>query len=153
MGWKHDEAGLALDGNVHYDPRKVRDLVGELRKAPNYPGTICDEIEKILATGKVEPEVIWRLSKWCHWPHDSQYIARKIAAELFHGHVPRRFLNQRNEPTPSADEAVRDYDAWRDAVVNQLPVGNEVALEPPSTGSASKWASIRRMIAEKAKNS
>jgi hypothetical protein len=151
MGWKLDEAGLSLDGTAHYDEAKVRGLVKELRKAPNYPSTICDAIEQILRTGKVEPDVVWRLSKWCHWPHDSQYVARKIAAEVFHGHVPRRFLNQKNEPTPSADEAVRDYDAWRDAVVGRLPVEDGFPLDPPSVTSTPKWESIRRMIDQKAK--
>ncbi|MBY0227844.1 MAG: hypothetical protein K2W96_01055 [Gemmataceae bacterium] len=148
MGWKMHEDGLALEDGIHYDAKKVKALVAELRTAPNYPGEICDRITEIVDTGIVRSEWIFRLSKWCHWNNWSQYTARKIAAELFHGHIPRRLLDKENSPMPSWEEAVKDYNEWRNAVVNKLPVTTHYPLEPQGgkSTSSSKWSSIRRIV-------
>lgn len=117
MAWVLHHDGLQLNGQPHYDTTTIRDLIAKLRQAPNNPRTVCNQLEELLRTGIASRQLIWRLSKWCDWPHPSEKVAQAIASELFLGNVCRRLLDQDNRPTPDRASAERDYEAWRRRVV------------------------------------
>ena len=117
MPWIRDGQGLTLIGVPHYDIGEVRQLVQELRQSRNQPETVCGLLDDILATGTAPRELVWRLSKWCHWKDRSERIARSIADQLFHGHICRRLLDQSDRPIPDRATAEADYQRWGDRVV------------------------------------
>jgi RNA polymerase-binding transcription factor DksA len=151
MGWIIYEDGLTLEGQPHYDEKKIRGWLRDWLRAPNRPGQICHEIELVMEKGFVDAATIMRASKWAHWAHSSQYLARKVLMELF-GHVPRRFLDQKNEPISSWDEVAADYEKWRQAVAEKLPRTDNFPLDPPQQAT-SHWMDIRRAISERIKRS
>lgn len=119
MSWKKYEDGLKLDG-VHFDQQRVDDLIEQLSHAKNCPRTICRLLRDGLRQGFLSRSVIWRLSKWCHWPHWSEGVAQEIAQLLF-GEVPPRFLDEQNRP-------------YADAVANYMQFRNSVAARQFDAG-------------------
>jgi len=117
MPWIRKDDGLALDGDPHYDVRRIRPLIAQLRQARNKPKGVCDMLDKVLATRHAPRELIWRLSKWCHWNDGSAEVAQTIAGELFHGIVCRRLRDQQDKPIPNGVAAEADYQTWLTQVI------------------------------------
>jgi hypothetical protein len=116
MPWLRDGTGLRLTGIPHYDAAEIGRLVGQLRQSRNQPQKVCGLIEQLLASQKASKELIWRLSKWCHWDDPSQEIARAIAAHLFNGQICRRLRDQADHPIPDRRTAEADYQKWLNLV-------------------------------------
>src|SRR5665213_3951382 len=92
--------GLRLVGTPHFDSVEIRRLIAQLRQARNQPDAVCRGLEGIVAHGIAPKNLIWRLSKWCDWPDQSELTARRIADQLFHCHICRRLLDRADRPIP-----------------------------------------------------
>jgi hypothetical protein len=117
MPWIRHGDGLKLDGDYHFDVAQVQGLIDDLRQARNQPGTVCGILTDLLTNGTSPKELVWRLSKWCHWQDSSERVARSIAHLLFHGNICRRLRDQANRPIPDRAIAEADYEEWLDRVV------------------------------------
>lgn len=118
MPWLRDGNGLKLVGTLHYDAAEIRRLVGRLRQSRNQPQRVSGLLEDLLTTQRASKELIWRLSKWCHWDDPSEQIARAIAGQLFYGQICRRLRDQEDHPIPDRHTAEADYQAWLRLVVD-----------------------------------
>ena len=127
MPWVRDGNGLKLVGPPHYDSAEIGRLVGELRQSRNQPERVSRLVEDLLVTRKASKELIWRLSKWCHWDDPSEQIARAIANRLFYGQICRRLRDQEDKPIPDRRTAEADYQTWLRLVVE---TGNRHRAEP-----------------------
>ena len=128
MPWMRDGTGLRYEGEPHYDAEVVRRLIAQLRLAPNKPQSICSQLEELLRTRSASKNLVWYLSKWCDWNHSSSDIAKRIAFELFNGHVCRRLLDSHNHPMPDQATAEADYQQWLTRVVGDATAGKP---DPP----------------------
>jgi hypothetical protein len=124
MSWVRDDDGLKLAGIPHYDPNHIQQLVEQLRQSRNQPEKVCELIEDVLATGKASKELVWRLSKWCHWDDSSERVARSLADQLFYGNICRRLRDKNDKPIPDRGTAEADYQKWLDDVV-QISQGSQ----------------------------
>ena len=130
MPWVRHDDGLRLIGSRHYEEEEIGQWIARLGESRNQPETVCRMLRELLSTRIASKELIWRLSKWCHWNHWSEEVAREITKELFHGIICRRLRDQQNRPIPNRAYAEADYQTWTERVIQRSQASAQDVVFP-----------------------